>query len=67
MTIKLAVPLAACLLAAVVGIGVSVYLGELNIIGIVVVTVFVLASFILAFLIFSARNKYDRMLGLRRR
>ena len=67
MTLKLGIPMAACILGAMIGIGVSIYLGEMNIIGIVIITALVLASFVLAFLLFSARSKYDRMLGLRRR
>ena len=60
------IPLALCIIAAVVAIGVSVYVGSMNYLFIGIICVCVIGAIILGFLLFSARAKYDRLMEMRR-
>ena len=62
MSLKFAVPMAICFILAIGGIGYTIYIQEMNIVIIIILSVCLLGGIFLAYMLFTVRAKYERMM-----
>jgi len=62
MSLKFGIPMAICFILAIGGIGYTIYIQEMNIVIIIILSICLLAGIFLAYMLFTVRSKYDRMM-----